>query len=58
MRKLLFQSLLSRPVTEARPRPDAEATAELARAVDGAARQRLGRSLALRQVDAGSCNGC
>jgi len=58
MRKLLFNSLLSRPVTEAWPRPDADATAELARAVDGAARQRLGHSLALRQVDAGSCNGC
>jgi Ni,Fe-hydrogenase III small subunit len=26
--------------------------------VDQAARQRLGRSLAIREVDAGSCNGC
>jgi Ni,Fe-hydrogenase III small subunit len=30
----------------------------LARQVDRAARRRLGRSLSIRQVDAGSCNGC
>jgi Ni,Fe-hydrogenase III small subunit len=34
------------------------ATAELALSVMRAARRRLGRSLAIRQVDAGSCNGC
>jgi Ni,Fe-hydrogenase III small subunit len=32
--------------------------AELAAALDRAARRRLGRSLAIREVDAGSCNGC
>jgi Ni,Fe-hydrogenase III small subunit len=32
--------------------------AELAQAVNRAARRRLGRSLAIREVDAGSCNGC
>ncbi len=32
--------------------------AELATRVNGAARRRLGRSLSIRQVDAGSCNGC
>ena len=31
---------------------------ELARSLDRAARRRLGRSLAIRQIDAGSCNGC
>ena len=31
---------------------------ELAHALDGAARKRLGRSLSIRAVDAGSCNGC
>ena len=31
---------------------------ELARALEARARLRLGRSLAIRQVDAGSCNGC
>jgi Ni,Fe-hydrogenase III small subunit len=58
MRKLLFQSLLERPVTEAGPRlVDAE-LAELALGLDAAARRRLGRSLSIREVDAGSCNGC
>jgi Ni,Fe-hydrogenase III small subunit len=58
MRKLLFQSLIRAPLTE--PAPDAEdaALAELAGQVDRAARRRLGRSLAIREVDAGSCNGC
>jgi len=32
--------------------------AELANSVDRAACGRLGRSLSIRQVDAGSCNGC
>jgi Ni,Fe-hydrogenase III small subunit len=31
---------------------------ELARSLDRVAQRRLGRSLAIRQVDAGSCNGC
>jgi Ni,Fe-hydrogenase III small subunit len=58
MRTLLFKSLLARPVTEPRPTLDGAAFAELARKVSTGARQRLGRSLAIRQVDAGSCNGC
>lgn len=32
--------------------------AELAASVDRASRRRLGRSLSIREVDAGSCNGC
>ena len=32
--------------------------AALAAGLDAAARRRLGRSLAIRAVDAGSCNGC
>jgi Ni,Fe-hydrogenase III small subunit len=58
MRTLLFKSLLARPVTEPRPPVAAEAVAGLARQVEAQAVQRLGRSLAIRQVDAGSCNGC
>ena len=58
MRRLLFQSLTRRPLTEAAPAPADAALAELAARVDGAARRRLGRSLAIREVDAGSCNGC
>ncbi len=58
MRKLLFKSLGQAPLTEPPPPPDEAARAELARSLDRAARQRLGRSLSIREVDAGSCNGC
>ncbi|MCP1854035.1 MULTISPECIES: NADH-quinone oxidoreductase subunit B family protein [unclassified Bradyrhizobium] len=58
MRKLLFQSLFRQPLTEQAPRPDDAALAELAAMVGSTARRRLGRSLSIREVDAGSCNGC
>src|SRR5450432_1642958 len=58
MRKLLFQSLFRRPFTEQAPSLDDAAVTELAAAVGNAARRRLGRSLSIREVDAGSCNGC
>ena len=58
MRRILFESLVKRPLTERAPRADETALAELAQNVDRAARARLGRSLAIREVDAGSCNGC
>lgn len=58
MRRTLFESLTRGPLTEAPPSPDDAAGGELAARVERAARRRLGRSLAIRQVDAGSCNGC
>ncbi|HOB62796.1 MAG TPA: NADH-quinone oxidoreductase subunit B family protein [Candidatus Competibacteraceae bacterium] len=58
MRKLLLQNLWRSPLTIAAPAPSAAALAELGAKVDQAARRRLGRSLAIREVDAGSCNGC
>ena len=58
MRKLLIQGLAHAPLTEPAPAPDEAALAELAARVDGAAKRRLGRSLSIREVDAGSCNGC
>ena len=58
MRKTLFESFIHGPVTEPAPAPDAGGLAELAKAVNRAARVKLGRSLSIRQVDAGSCNGC
>jgi len=58
MRSTLFESLLRRPLTEPRPPKDDAMLAELAGRVDRAARRRLGRSLSIREVDAGSCNGC
>ena len=58
MRKILFQSLVQGPLTERPPAVDDSAVAELAAQVNQAARKRLGRSLSIREVDAGSCNGC
>jgi Ni,Fe-hydrogenase III small subunit len=58
MRRTLFESLTHGPLTETAPRPQDSSIAELAAAVERSARRRLGRSLAIRQVDAGSCNGC
>jgi Ni,Fe-hydrogenase III small subunit len=58
MRRLLFESLFRRPFTEPAPSADDAGLAELAQAVGQAARRRLGRSLSIREVDAGSCNAC
>jgi Ni,Fe-hydrogenase III small subunit len=58
MRKTLLESLTHGPLTEAPPAPDEAALAELAKRVEKAAQARLGRSLSIREVDAGSCNGC
>ena len=57
MRKLL-EGLFRRPVTEAAPALDDPELAALGAQLDAAARKRLGRGLAIREVDAGSCNGC
>ena len=58
MRRILFEGLVRRPLTEAPPVADDAALADLAANVDRAARRRLGRSMSIREVDAGSCNGC
>src|SRR5688572_17982113 len=58
MRSLLFKNLLRRHVTEPAPSPDEAALAELAAQLDRTVRRSLGRSLSIREVDAGSCNGC
>jgi len=58
MRRTLIESLIRGPLTEPQPGPDDAALAELASNVERAARARLGRSLSIRQVDAGSCNAC
>jgi Ni,Fe-hydrogenase III small subunit len=54
----LARSLFSRPLTDAAPPVDDEMVAALAAQVTERAQVKLGRSLAIRQVDAGSCNGC
>ena len=65
MRTLLLKSLFLRPVTVAAPRPDRIERAsedplltELGRALEIRARKLFGRSITIREVDAGSCNGC
>lgn len=45
-------------MTEPPPVDDAAMNAELLARLDAVSRERLGRSLSIRQVDAGSCNGC
>jgi Ni,Fe-hydrogenase III small subunit len=56
MLRTLLQGLRP-PATEAAPVADPELSALGAR-LDAAARRRLGRSLSIREVDAGSCNAC
>jgi Ni,Fe-hydrogenase III small subunit len=58
MRTLLLRSLLAGPATLDAPEPGAAATEELGRALGERVRRLYGRSLAIREVDAGSCNGC
>jgi Ni,Fe-hydrogenase III small subunit len=58
MRKILLGNLFAGPLTEAAPGRDDPEIAELAATLDRSAQARLGRSLSIRQVDAGSCNGC
>jgi Ni,Fe-hydrogenase III small subunit len=58
MRHLLLESLIKGPLTEQGPAPEQRALDELAAALSRTARRRLGRSLSIREVDAGSCNGC
>lgn len=58
MRKLLLKSLFDAPLTEPPPVEDAAMLGELGRTLEATARRSLGRSLAIRHVDAGSCNGC
>ncbi len=50
--------LLRSGLPEPPPPVDDTLVQEIARKVEDGAKRRLGRSLALRLVDAGSCNGC
>jgi Ni,Fe-hydrogenase III small subunit len=57
MPRLLAEGLLA-PLTEAPPAADDAELAALAAHLEASARKRLGRSLSIRHVDAGSCNAC
>jgi Ni,Fe-hydrogenase III small subunit len=54
----LARRLVSRPLTEAGPAPSEEMVEVLAAQLEATARARLGRSLSIREVAAGGCNGC
>lgn len=58
MRRLLPKNLLSRPLTEPVAPPTAAEFEAAGTELAGAIARRLGRSLCIREVDAGSCNGC
>jgi Ni,Fe-hydrogenase III small subunit len=58
MLKTIARNLLRGPATMKGPEAAETGIEELASRLDRAARIRLGRSLSIREVDAGSCNGC
>jgi hypothetical protein len=58
MRTLLLKSLFARPVTIGGPDADEGGLEELGRALAARGRRLFGRSITIREVDAGSCNGC
>jgi Ni,Fe-hydrogenase III small subunit len=58
MRTLLLRSLFARPVTIEAPAPEQAALNEIGRELEARARKLFGRSITIREVDAGSCNGC
>lgn len=58
MRRLLYQALINSPLTEPLSHGGDAELAESGARLNQATRARLGRSLSIREVDAGSCNGC
>ena len=58
MRTLLLKSLFARPVTMAAPSAADVALEEAGRTLEERARKLFGRAITIREVDAGSCNGC
>jgi Ni,Fe-hydrogenase III small subunit len=58
MRTLLMRSLISAPATIAAPAADEAGLKELGDRLAAQGKRLFGRSLTIREVDAGSCNGC
>ena len=54
----MLRALVSRPLSDGPPPVAEEAVSALGARLEATVRTRLGRSLAIRAVDAGSCNGC
>jgi Ni,Fe-hydrogenase III small subunit len=55
---LLFSKILATGVVTEPLGPGDEALIRLGRQIDARAQRLVGRALAIREVDAGSCNGC
>jgi Ni,Fe-hydrogenase III small subunit len=58
MRTLFMRSLIATPATIAAPVADATGLKELGETLAAHGKRLFGRSLTIREVDAGSCNGC
>jgi Ni,Fe-hydrogenase III small subunit len=58
LEKLLLRALVGRSATITGPSSGDKAAQELAKTLQDAARRVFGRALSIREVDAGSCNGC
>ncbi len=58
--KSLFGKILNTPIVAepVSPAAEDEQIGAIAREIDARVRKLLGRSLSIREVDAGSCNGC
>ena len=54
----LFSKILRTGIVTEPLGPEDASVVRLTREVDGAAQRLFGRALAIREVDAGSCNGC
>ena len=54
----LARALIGKPLTDPAPPVPQDTVQALAERLAATARARLGRSLAIREVDSGSCNGC
>ncbi len=54
----LFQKIFKTGIVTEPLEPDDSETVQLLREIDRSVQRLLGRALAIREVDAGSCNGC
>jgi Ni,Fe-hydrogenase III small subunit len=55
---MMGRTLVAKPLSMPAPAADEPQLAELGATLGKTVRARLGRSLAIREIDAGSCNGC
>lgn len=58
MWKIIGRTLVSKPLPVGAPALEEAHLEQLARELEMRARTRLGHSLSIREIDAGSCNGC